>query len=70
MGSKDGVINQKGTMVFMADGDLYDKIENANVDALAAQLGRQPTQVECFDFIFGDRETRLAIWNKGKEENN
>ncbi|UVK59351.1 hypothetical protein SEA_PHEROBRINE_68 [Gordonia phage Pherobrine] len=51
----------------MSDGDLYDKMESANIDALTEQLGRQPTQVECFDFIFGDRETRLAIWNK---ENN
>jgi hypothetical protein len=48
---------------------MSDQQMRTVVEALAERFGRLPTDEEVMDFLFGDEEKRLAIWNKEVENN-
>lgn len=39
------------------------------IDQLAERLKRLPTEQEVYDFIMGDKEQRMQIWNAAVKDN-
>jgi hypothetical protein len=48
----------------MNNEEISDNRIRIIIHRLTARFGRQPTEDEVYDFIMGDEETRLKIWNQ------